>query len=153
VKNLEWALSQQGEDGWFCCAAFEPKDDPLTHTLGYTIEGLLEAGKMLDEPRWIEAARLAADAMRGWQSREGWLRGTYGPGWRPGAKWSCLTGEAQMALVWMQFYGLTGDGEYLAAANRAILRVKKAQPRTARMAEARGGVSGSSPIYGEYGCG
>ena len=50
VANLEWALTQQDADGWFRQAAFSPGEDPLTHTIAYTIEGLLEFGPAAGRP-------------------------------------------------------------------------------------------------------
>jgi hypothetical protein len=49
-RNLDWALSQQQPNGWFRHAAFRIGEDPFTHTIAYTAEGLLESGLILDEP-------------------------------------------------------------------------------------------------------
>jgi hypothetical protein len=151
LKNLHWALSQQAPDGWFPNASFEPDEDPLTHTLAYTIEGLLEAGKILSDPRLIGAARVAADALLDRQAQDGYLRGSYCPGWRSEVSWSCLTGNAQMALAWLTFYDMTNDTRYLQAAAMANHYLKQVQSRSAGRPDIRGGVAGSYPIYGDYG--
>ena len=57
VRNLEWALLYQDPDGWFSRCAFVEGDDPFTHTIAYTAEGLLECGCLLEEVRYVEAAR------------------------------------------------------------------------------------------------
>jgi hypothetical protein len=151
LKNLNWVTSQQISNGWFRNAAFTPDEDPLTHTLAYTIEGLLEAGGLLSDQDLIGAARLAADALKDRQTIDGHLRGTYGPDWRPGVKWSCLTGNAQMALVWLRFYEMTNDASYLESATESNQYVKQVQSLFSRVAGIRGGVAGSFPIYGDYG--
>src|SRR3984957_4178938 len=41
LRNLEWTLSLQLENGWFRSAGFGPQELPLTHTVAYIVEGLL----------------------------------------------------------------------------------------------------------------
>jgi hypothetical protein len=147
---LNWALTQQDDNGWFRDAAFRPAEDPLTHTIAYTIRGFLESGILLDDQQLIQAARLAADALVRCQSEDGFIRATYGPAWKSQHTWSCLTGNAQLAVIWLRLYGLTGSEEYLAAAKMAAISVKRAQNRKSRIAGVAGGVAGSRPIYGDY---
>jgi len=151
LKNLNWVLSQQTSDGWFYNASFNPKEDPLTHTLAYTIEGILEVGKLLSDQRLIKAARLSADVLRIRQAQNGFLRGKYGIDWRSEVTWSCPTGNAQLALVWLKFYEITNDTIYLDAATAANHYLKQIQSRNSGSPGIRGGVPGSYPIYGDYG--
>jgi len=148
--NLDWALTQQDPDGWFRNAGFQPEVDPLTHTIAYTIEGLLEAGLQLADQRYIEAARLAANALRRKQLEDGFLRARFGAGWNSSLNWSCLTGTAQMALVWLRLYQTYSDEQDLSAALAANKYVKQRQPLRAPLPGVRGGVAGSYPIYCEY---
>lgn len=150
AANLDWALNQQDPDGWFRNASFRPEEDPLTHTIAYTIEGLLESGLQISEPRYIQAARLAADALREKQTEEGFLRARYGPGWSSDLEWSCLTGTAQMAVIWLRLYQHFRDQKYLAAAVEANLYIKQRQSIHTMLAGVRGGIAGSYPIYGDY---
>jgi len=150
IQNLEWSLTQQDPDGWFCNAGFTPQEDPLTHTIAYTIEGLLESGVLLENETIIHAARLAADALRVVQKRDGYLKGRYGPGWRSNVKWSCLTGNAQMAIIWFRLYQMTGDKSYMEAGLAANHFVKRTQPRQSKQPGIAGGITGSFPIYGDY---
>jgi uncharacterized protein YyaL (SSP411 family) len=150
IRNLEWALTQQEPDGWFRNAGFTPEEDPLTHTIAYTIEGLLESGVLLKNEAIINAARLAADALCIAQRNDGYLKGRYGPGWRTSVKWSCLTGDAQMAIIWFRLYQMTGDKSYLEAGTTANRFVKQTQPRSSEAPGIAGGIAGSFPIYAEY---
>src|SRR3989344_48352 len=43
-KNIDWALTQQLGNGWFEKNAFYEKQEPLLHTIAYTIQGILECG-------------------------------------------------------------------------------------------------------------
>jgi len=150
-NNLNWVLSQQTSDGWFFNASFDGNEDPLTHTIAYTIEGLLEAGRLLLDQRFIEAARLSADALRDLQVQGGHLPGKFQSGWQPGVSWSCLTGNAQMAFIWLKLYEMTNETDYLQAATIANQYLKQVQSLSANTLGIRGGVSGSDPIYGDYG--
>jgi uncharacterized protein YyaL (SSP411 family) len=150
TANLDWALTQQDPDGWFRNAGFQPEVAPLTHTIAYTIEGLLESGIQLSDQRYIDAARLAANALRKKQLEEGFLRARYGPGWISSLNWSCLTGTAQMALVWLRLYQVSKDEADLSAALEANRYVKQRQPLRSPLPGVRGGIAGSYPIYCEY---
>ncbi len=150
VRNLDWALSQQMEDGWFQNASFRAGEDPLTHTIAYTIEGLLKSGIILDEPRYLEAAQKAADALLATQEEDRLLRGRFGPVWCSGVNWVCLTGTAQMAENWLLLYELCGDEIYRVAAYKAIQYVKQRQSRKSNIPGIKGGIAGSFPIYKDY---
>lgn len=150
VRNLRWAISQQDADGWYRNAAFSPKEDPLTHTIAYTVEGILESGIVLSDDAMLASARLAADRMRLLQEEDGFLRARYGPGWKSNLSWSCLTGTAQMGMVWLRLYSVTQDAGYLSAARSANTYVKQRQPRNSRSPGVAGGIAGSYPIYAGY---
>ena len=150
VKNLEWSLAQQDEDGWFRNTGFRLDEDPLTHTIAYTIEGLLESGIMLKDQRMIDAARLAANALIENQERDGYLRARYGERWQSEDQWSCLTGNAQMAMIWFTLFDLSGEDRYLTAACNANRYLKERQTRSSKLAGVAGGVAGSYPIYLAY---
>lgn len=150
VRNLQWTLSQQDGDGWFANAGFTLGEDPLTHTIVYTIRGLLESALLLDEAVYLDAARRAADALMQTQTRDGSLRARYGRGWRSDLAWSCLTGNAQASIVWLKLYTLTGDAAYVMAAHHANHSLKRHQNRHSANIGVRGGIAGSAPIYGGY---
>jgi hypothetical protein len=150
VRNLRWALTQQEGDGWFRHMEFRPGEDPLTHTIAYTIEGILESAVILADQSLFAAAQRAADVMLDKQAEHGCLRARYGPGWRTSDAWSCVTGHAQMALVWYRLHELTGKDGYLVAARAANKTVKQWQCRRSPTPGVLGGVPGSWPLFGEY---
>lgn len=150
VRNLEWALRQQDADGWFRRCAFVEGEDPFTHTLAYTAEGLFECGYLLDEARYIQAAQLTADALLFRQHPDGRLDSTYGAAWRTTSRSSCLTGNCQMGCLWLRFYGNSGDRAYYYAARKAITFVARTQNLLTSNANIRGAIAGSYPFYGRY---
>jgi len=148
-RNLDWALTRQDADGWFRNCAFTTDGDPFTHTLAYTAEGLFECGLLLGRQDYIEASRRTALALLARQRDDGSLASTYGPGWRPTSRSSCLTGNCQMARLWLSFHEHDGAGSVRQAAERAIAYVAGVQP-LAPDRNLYGGIAGSYPIYGKY---
>jgi uncharacterized protein YyaL (SSP411 family) len=149
-RNLEWAVSQQQANGWFRYAAFSHHRDPFTHTIAYTAEGLLECGLLLDEARFVAAARRVADALLARLRPDGALASTYAPDWSESERSTCLTGNCQMALLWLRFHQITGDAHYLDAARRAVANVARTQNLCSSHPGIRGGIAGSYPLHGPY---
>jgi len=150
VRNLEWAAGQQDDDGWFQHCAFVEGGDPFTHTLAYTAEGLFESGCLLNEARYVDSARLMADALLARQHPDGSLAGTYGQAWRKTSRSSCLTGNCQMGRLWLRLHETTGKQAYFAAASKAITFVARTQCLQPSDPNIRGAIAGSYPVYGRY---
>jgi len=150
IRNLEWALAQQRESGWFAHNAFVPARHPFTHTIAYAIRGFLECGALLGSSRYLDAATKAARALARAQRTDGWLAGTYDVDWTARARYCCLTGLAQMSVNWMRCAQEAGAVELLENAAKAITFLKTQQ----RLAEpdriVRGAIAGSAPIWGAY---
>jgi len=151
VRNLEFVLTKQRPNGWFeeCC--LDDNDRPLLHTIAYTMEGLLEAGLTLGDERFTAAARRTAEALLDRQRTDGSLAGRFDAAWNGTARWSCLTGDAQTAIVWLRLHETTGDERYLRAAERMNRYLSTTQDLEAADPGIRGGIKGSHPIWAEYG--
>jgi hypothetical protein len=151
IRNLDFTLGQQNSGGWFAHCCLSDDERPLLHTIAYTVEALLAAGTELDAPPYVRAARAAADALMATQRPDGYLAGRFDSSWRPKARWSCPTGNAQMAIVWLRLFGLSGDVRYLDAARRANTYLCESQNLLTKSPGIRGGIKGSDPIWSEYG--
>lgn len=149
-RCLDWALTQQAADGWFDHVLLGPGLPPVTHTIAYAVEALLEAGLLLAEERYVAAARAAADALLARQRPDGSLSALWASGWRPLSRAVCLTGDAQMALCWLRLYQHTGEIRYLEAGRRALAFVAGAQRADDRWPPIRGAIAGSHPVWGQY---
>jgi len=153
IKNLEYTLTLQLENGWFMnnCLRGKYFDIPLLHSIAYTMEGILEVGVYLNNEGYIGKAQKITDALVKLQKEDGSLAGRFDCNWRPAVKYCCLTGLAQTAGVWLKFYQITGDAEYLVAAQKANRFLKSTQNLRSKNKGIRGGIEGSYPIYGRYG--
>lgn len=143
MKNISWAVTQQKENGWFDNNDFEFNDRPLTHTIGYAVEGMLEAGVYLQNDEFVGKAGVAARALLRAQRNDGAFSGRFAASWQPAARWSCLSGNAQIALIFFRFASLTGEAGFRTAAERANAFLRSVSINS-------GVLSGSYPIYGAY---
>lgn len=151
VRNLEFVLTRQQPNGWFAECCLDDDRRPLLHTIAYTMEGLLEAGAILGEERFIGAARRTALALIDRRRPDGSLAGQYDAAWRPAARWRCLTGEAQTALVWLRLYRIEGGKRFLESGRRLNDALMRTQDLEAPHPGVRGGIKGSHPVWGDYG--
>jgi hypothetical protein len=150
IRYLQWVGRYQDESGWFSQCTLEVDSPPLTHTLAYTIEGLIESGILLKDERWVVMGQRAADVLLHRFELRRRLAGTFAQGWRPDHSFSCITGCAQMSLVWSRLFEITGDARYLNAALKLDDYVLSLINLDSRCPGIRGGVKGSDPVWGPY---
>lgn len=148
--NLDWALSEQHASGFFRECAFVRGVDPFTHTIAYAAQGLLEAGALLDDLRYTDAARRCADAALECLNPAGFLPGQITLDGAPSATYCCLTGNCQFAIVWARLFNQTGDERYRSAAIAALDYVMSCQDIQTRNPNVRGAIAGSFPHWGAY---
>lgn len=149
ILAAAWAQAQRTPSGWFCHTSFDARP-PLLHTVAYVLEGLLELGMATERREFVDAAEEAArcllrDYVQRWE-----LAGRYDDGWRPSGRSRCLTGEAQVALVWLRLAEITGDVRWKIAAGSLLRTLLRTMILDGGPAEIRGGLKGSEPIYGDY---
>jgi uncharacterized protein YyaL (SSP411 family) len=151
VRNIDFALGEQLPNGWFKNNCLSDPDRPLLHTIAYALEGVVEVGIALQHGAYIAAVRKAADELLARQRADGSLAGRYNNRWEPAAKYSCLTGNAQMGIVWGRLHQVTGDRKYLDGTIRANGFLRSVQWMGTGNSGLDGGISGSYPLHGQYG--
>jgi hypothetical protein len=151
-RSLDYVVKRQADNGWFpdCDNSIKYVDQPNTHTLVYTVEGLLYGGILLNENRFIRAAQLTADKMLRRFEIDKKLYGRYNSNWKATVKWTCLTGCAQISLVWSKLFEITNNAWYLNAALKMNDYLCKNQNIVSSVRGIRGGIPGSDPIIGKY---
>ena len=148
-RNLDWALEQE-RDGYFRSCAFTPGVAPFTHTIAYAIRGFLESARLLRDARYEETAVRAANAMLEHVREDGWIPGQIDEDGSSAARYSCLTGNCQLAIIWLKLYQSTGSARYLDAAKRTLGFVMEHQDLTTSNPALHGAIKGSHPIWGTY---
>lgn len=151
IRNAEYCVSRQHENGWLPDCCLMNVHEPLLHTLAYSMQGLIGIGRLVGRSDFIASAQKLADAELRIMSAEGFLPGLQRQDFSAAASWCCLTGSAQTSAAWSQLYLLTRDEKYRAAVatvNRYLMAhhdVRNPDPRL------RGGLPGSWPVWGDYG--
>lgn len=150
-RNVAWALSTAQANGWLPgnCLTTNPDDRALTHTIAYSIRGILEVGVATENANYIKAALAMARRVAARQNADGSLSGYFSPQWEPLSNWSCVTGNSQMALNWYRIAKVTGERDLMnnaKAANHFNMRIQKLDGPTTM----RGAMKGSHPIGEDY---
>ena len=151
-KNFDFINTQQQENGWFnnCDNSKDKNATPLTHTIGYTIEGLVSCYLMTGDKQSLEICRRAADVLLDkFEKAPRLFPGRFDKNWQPASKSSCMTGNAQISMCWFKLYKVTKDKRYLDAARQMNTCLKTAQI-VSKYAMINGAVPSSYPFWGEY---
>ena len=154
-RHAEWVIGHQdAETGWIDACGFTAQDHAerraVTHTIAYTLVGLLHTTECVGMIEGVAHVRRAADGLLRRLELSGWLPGVLDHRWRARSTFACLTGNVQIALLWMRLSERTGDLRYLNAALKAIDLVKNAQDLHNANLNIRGAVAGSDPLWGDY---
>ena len=152
MHNLTWVLQQQRGNGWFANAdnTIRHNARPITHTIAYTLDGLLECSRITNDDRFALAAIPAAAALADAYLNTGRIHGRYDADWQ-GSEHPIMTGCAQLAIVWSRVAVLTGEDRYREAADRMLRFLGAVQQRSALgPAASRGALTGSFPLWGRY---
>jgi len=149
MRNVYWALTHQNAEGWFAHCCLTDPVNPLSHTIGYVLRGLVEAYLFSGDKKVLEAATRTAEGLLGALQPDGFIPGRMDSSWRGTVSWSCLTGTEQIAICWFLLFMETGDIRFRNAAliaNRYVRRTVRFEGPP----ETRGAVKGSFPVAGGY---
>jgi hypothetical protein len=149
MRNLNWGLSHQNQQGWFANCCLSDPDNPLTHTLGYMLRGMVEAYLFTRDKKILQAALKTSEGALSALQPNGYLPGRLDSAWRGVVPWCCLTGTEQIAICWFLLFMETGDVRLRDAGRLANSYVRK----TVRLdgpLDTRGAVKGSFPVSGGY---
>jgi hypothetical protein len=150
VKIVEAALKQQHDNGWFANNCLTRHEAPLLHTIGYTLQGILEVGISSKRDDFVGAVQRGIDPLIAQMSSDGFLPGRFYSDWTAAAFSSCLTGSAQIAVVCYRLFEHTGDVKYRGAADSLLNFLKALQLINIPITGVQGALSGSFPIVGAY---
>jgi hypothetical protein len=152
ARNCEFVLGHQRPNGWFELCDNNPRfnDAPLTHTICYTVDGLLETGELLAEPPYVAAATLAADQLLALAEASPLVPARLDERWQARARYVCVTGVAQLGVILMKLHGRTGEERYAAAARGLAELLCGVQQLGGLGRDHRGALPGSYPVWGLY---
>jgi uncharacterized protein YyaL (SSP411 family) len=152
-SNLDWVIREKMlENGWFsdCDNTIRRNARPILHTIAYTLDGLIDCSELTSDHDYAQAAITGAAELRRLFLANGFLNGRYDRNWNGSEHFIC-TGGAQMAIVWLKLYRMTGENSYLIAATRMISLLIFIQDRyPAQNPATLGAIPGSFPVWGRY---
>jgi hypothetical protein len=147
-KNLDWVLNQQRENGWFEDSGFVHAES-LLHTIAYTLQGLIESSVSLKQGVYLEAACKTANVLLD-LGKKNRLKSYYAPNWNCLEHSVCLTGLAQVSLVFKRIYQLIGGEEYFDMALNLDSATRSKQISAGGKTDIHGAIPGSHPLWGKY---
>ena len=150
LAAVQAAINQQLPNGWFANNCLERPLAPLLHTIGYTLQGILEVGVLSRRADIIDAARRGVDPILPHIHPSGFVSGRFDSSWSPASRSECLTGSAQVAIVCYRLAHELGDARYRAAADRVVNHLKTLQSLSTNDPGIHGAIAGSFPFLGEY---
>ncbi|HSP88892.1 MAG TPA: hypothetical protein VLN45_12220 [Ignavibacteriaceae bacterium] len=160
-RNIDWTLENYKGNGWFDKMHFNSKGHPFTHTIAYTLQGLLESSNYLNFEKKERIQKIvytaAENIMFSYELRKRnpyslphILAGNFDENWKPASKYSCLTGNAQLSIIWLELFKLTNDGRFLNSALKLMDQTKAKQDLLNSNPGIKGAIAGSFPIWGKY---
>ncbi len=158
ISNLNWVLDQQQKNGWFKNANFKPGELPNTHGIAYTLRGLLESYLLIGNEKHFNAVIKTSEKLMKLLEVRGNLFTFWDKKWKNHGKflknmqgrYVCLTGNIQLAIIFMKIFKVNKDLRFVNAAFKLIDFVKSTQNLTSNNPGIRGGIKGTFPVNGNY---
>ena len=161
TKNIKWVLSNVNSNDWIDYMGFSKKENPFTHTIAYTLRGLLECGCIFEgEMKNLThqlVVRVADRLMLKYELNKkhpnaapGHFPGRFDSNWQSDKSFSCLTGNSQIAIIWLRLFQIYKDARFLNSALNIMDLLKGLQNIKSKNEGIRGALGGSYPIWGDY---
>ena len=149
IKQLDWVLAQEQENGYYKYSEFRPGEDALLHTLVYVMEGFSMAYDLTGLDRYKEALIRGTDALRYRLTENGLLYSQYDSQWRATNTEYCVTGLAQFAGICYNTFQHTKDPKYSETAEKVLSNLRRWQVTSGT--DLAGALPSSIPVWGYYG--
>jgi len=149
VKNLDWVLTQQRENGWFENSYYIKSERSVLHFIAYVLRGLIECGLILEEDKYISCAQKTADMLIN-LNRSNQLRSYYDEKWKMKNKNFCLVGLSQVSIIFKELYCIYNEEKYFQEALKIDHFVTSKQIIDKKNKNINGAIPGSFPIWGTY---
>ena len=94
---------QENRTTFFC------KENPFLHFIAYTIRGFLESGLILEDKSLIRIALKSSLMLLDYYIKHQYLPATFNSNWESIDSYSCLTGNAQLSIIWLKLYHIMTD--------------------------------------------
>ncbi|MFN7116609.1 MAG: hypothetical protein ACK4TA_07390 [Saprospiraceae bacterium] len=130
--------------------AFAPGEAAFTHTIAYTLRGMLESAHLLqDEAVLQQVYKILDQLIYIVQQNNDTLAGRYDAHWQGDYTFKCVTGHAQVSLLFARAYQMNQNPLYLHHAVNIFSKIVT-KPYRIPIRGLYGAIPGSAPIWGAY---
>ena len=146
---IEYYRKRIAPDNFVRDCGFFPGKPTLTHTLAYSLRGFLECALVLDDESLYQEVKSIALKLATLIHKKGKAAGAYDSGWLGNYRFTCLTGNAQLSIIFLKLFEKERDELFLTSALTVFSPVVAAQ-NTSLNLDLRGAIPGSKPVWGKY---
>ena len=129
---------------------FQPGKAAFTHTIAYTLEGFLESAILLGETLIFEKTVASATALCQQIQKQGRSAGRYDENWRGDYSFLCVTGNAQLSVLFQRLWALTGEPTFEQMSQFVLWEILDFQSLESKNKNRSGALPGSAPLWGPY---
>ncbi len=149
IRNLAWTMAQQdATSGWFRHMSFADHP-PFSHTMVYTLEGLLAGYRLTGNRAYLDGVILCARNLCAAIARHGgMIRSQYDEGFRAIDDQICVTGLSQWSALCFRLVRL-GHPEFAEQAEASLAAARRLQILSSNP-DIGGALPGSVPLSGRY---
>jgi len=151
TRFLDSVMSRRKENGVFSDWGFT-SGRAVTHTIAYTLRGLQESSRLLnDYERYGQQVESSLNTLvTKAELANGRLAAEFDENWRVTEKYTCLTGNAQLAMCILLLEQRQGDLRLVNAAAKLVDFIVSVQRIRTPFSGLNGAVAGSYPVWGKY---
>ena len=129
---------------------FQPGKAAFTHTIAYTLEGFLESAILLGETLIFEKTVASATALCQQIQKQGRSAGRYDENWRGDYSFLCVTGNAQLSVLFQRLWALTGEPTFEQMSQFVLWEILDFQSLESKNKNRSGALAGRAPLWGPY---
>ncbi len=139
-------VSMQNKNKTFSDWSLHPGQPANTHTIAYTLRGLMECADITHDRKVRRGVTGSARELRDQIQKSG-IAGAYDLEWNGDYDYQCATGNAQLAIFFIKLYRHSGDKSFLTTIVPLLQPLIKSQRK--RFIH-KGAIPSSIPISGSY---
>ena len=146
---IHWYARRFQANGAISDWGFRPGAAAFSHTIAYTLEGFLEVALLLDEPTLLARTAASADRLLDVRKQAGRTAGRYDIHWQGDYSFRCLSGNAQLSVLYYRLWQIFNVLEYRRASADFLSEILEFQDFS-KNKNRYGALPGSAPVWGPY---
>ncbi len=160
-KNIKWIMNQTKNNGWIKFMGFTQNEEPFTHTIAYTLRGLIECVKYVDDKlkslilnHLLTVSSKIISSFKQLsiihKTKHKFLPARLNSDWKSNVNFSCITGNIQLAIIFLELFKIMKIHKFRKVALYLIEQAKSIQLRNINNPNLNGTFTGSLPLWGNY---